>query len=183
MSFIKYWTGAAWKLIDTINVFKVYVAPGVWKDVKFLRVYELYNDQVGWREVWAKGAPPPSPPAPIDPPVVSPPVALTVSISPPVVSGKEFAPGTVFTDDDAVITASGGTPPYEYSWVLSSWTSSMPPQIVSPNAVATKFSQMILEAEGFETARFKGIVNDSLGNTGSAFVDAEFRTTETGGLQ
>lgn len=189
MSFIKFWTGAAWKIVDTTNIFKVYVA-GAWKDITFLRVYETTGDppQSGWRDVWVKNAVVPAPaPPPVDPPVVPPPVVLNVTITPasPISGRSTVAPANVQAPklSNAVAAVSNGTGPYVYSWSIVSWSSSVaPPSITVPNAAATKFAQLINEDEGFETARFKCTVQDSLGNTGQAFCDVEFRTTTTGGL-
>lgn len=180
MSFIKFWTGAAWKIVDTTNVFKVRVvgAPDAWKDVKFLRVYELYNGQVGWREVWVKGAPPPPPPPPEDPPSPPPPIILDVSVLPTSVFGTAYAPGTVTTKRDATVTVSNGTGPYQYIWQLMTWSSSIPPLVVSQGAAATRFSQQMVDIEETEEATFRCLVVDSLGNQGSAQVDATFITTE-----
>lgn len=183
MSFIKFFRSGAWKVVDTANIFRVYKG-GAWKDITFMRVYRTVGGLAGWREVWAP-APPAPPPAPTPPPPAPPaPVILNVTITPPEVSGRLFTPGTVQAPKigNAVANVSNGTGPYTYVWAPVTWSSSYTPQITASNANATKFTQQIYDAEGYETAIFRCTVQDSLGNIGSATVNAEFYTTETGGL-
>lgn len=179
MSFIKFAIAGSFKTVGTANVFRVFRG-GAWKDVEFLRVYKIAgNGQGSWKDAWVRAATVPAPaPAPAPAPVPPVPIVLNVAIAPSQVNGVlRNATGLVTTNRDAVVTVSNGTGPYIYTWQRVSWSYSIPPNISLPDAAATRFTQQINEEEATATARFRCLVQDSLGNLGSAEVDATFLTT------
>jgi hypothetical protein len=156
---------------------------GVWKDIARVRVWKVTGSPpVGaWHDVYAAaGPPPPPPPPPVPSPPPPPPVQLTVTISPTEVSGSIIGKGTAYTNV-AVTTVSGGTGPYTYTYSRVSYSGSQIPAILvsgtDPRRV--QFSRnMQGTVPETQTARFKCIATDSLGNTGQAIVDAWFYTSK-----
>lgn len=66
--------------------------------------------------------------------------ALAVSATPSSVSGKTRGTGQA-TTGTTTASASGGTPPYSYSWALLHYSNVVPPTANAPNAAATTFTQ------------------------------------------
>ncbi len=178
MSFIKVSIGGLFKTVGTANVFKVFKG-GAWKDVQFVRVWKVINGQGSWKDVWVRAATAPAPaPAPVDVPPPAPPIALSVSIIPSDVFGTAYATGTVETNRDAIVSVSGGTGPYTYHWGLVNWSANTPPTVQASSEAATRFLQAMPLLNRTETATFSCLVVDSLGNQGSAQVNATWTTTQ-----
>lgn len=170
--------GGAWKTTANANAVRIRVG-GAWKSVARMMIRAKIGDTIGWK-VFYENVPQPPPPPPVPDPPPPAPVVLVVTISPTSVTGTrkiDTSPPSVVDTGIATASVSNGTGPYSYQWVLLSWDSGDAPTIVSPTLNATRFEQN-MTAFGTKNARFRCIVTDALGNTGSADVDVRFTLTE-----
>jgi len=100
---------------------------------------------------------------------------LSVSISPPSVSGTAFPSKPITataTTPFVTATPSGGKAPYTYAWVVASHDGT-PPAISNPNSASTNFSKSV-PANAEQEAVFTLTVTDALGKTASASIAATF---------
>lgn len=176
MSF-KTWITSAYKTVANTNVVRLWL--GSWKIVGRMRVWvvDTASGMEGWKDFYVKDDAPvsPSPPVVIVPPPD--PVTLNVTIAPsPAHATKpsDFEPNTV--NRTVTASVSNGTGPYTYSWSLLSWSGSPPPAIQNPAAPTTNIAQQM--NFGTQTAQARCIVQDSLGNTGSANVNLQYTLTQ-----
>lgn len=170
--------GGLYKTTANTNVIRLWL--GAWKIVTKGRIWVTEGDPPtsGWRDFYIKNGSTPTPtPSPTPTPTPPPPVVLAVVINPTEVSGflggvSPLAPHIVQTDN-ATAVVSNGTGPYTFNWTLIAWNASTAPTIVNPNGNSTQFNQLMTTYSS-KFGRFRCLVTDSLGNTGSATVDATF---------
>lgn len=175
----KAYKSAAWRTATKIQTYH----SGAWVEVLVIRAWKVVSGSGQWREVYRKPATvPPAPPAPVVVPSPAPPVILNVTLNKTSTSGTKKTGAGLVTAASVTASVSNGTAPYTYTWTRVSWTSVTTPNITSANAATTTFTQQINSDDGEEDAQFKVTVQDSLGNTGSAVVDAQFFTLTREGL-
>lgn len=94
---------------------------------------------------------------------------LTLSASPPIVSGAQSSAGAVLVNTASTIAIpAGGLAPYTYSWARTSGVGSAN----SPTSATTNFSATI--GPGTQSGDFRVTVTDSGGQTATADVSATF---------
>lgn len=174
--------------VSRSGVFKTVAAikirkSGAWKVVKRMLVYKTTGNPpvAGWRVFYVDGVAPPAPPAPAPPPANNPKITLSVTITPSPANKRlknyEGSFPVNVTTDAVTAAVSNGTGPYTYQWVLLSWSGTVAPTILTPNAAATQFRRSMADF-GSETATFKCKVTDSLGNRGDTNVSVTFSVSE-----
>jgi hypothetical protein len=156
---------------------------GAWVEVLRMRLFRTVGLTHGWKDVYIKAGTTPTPtPAPTPTPTPAPSVTLSLTATPSSVSGTRVGQGVVYTNGTAV-TAKRGTPPYTYRFTRSIYSGSVVPGILigaTPNQA--QFSRnMAGPVPETETARFKCVATDSVGNKGQCFIDATFLTTALAG--
>lgn len=178
---LKTFIGGVAKLVDTTNVFRVWIgAAAAWKDVASVREYNVVDSIGSWKDVWIRSTyVPPPPPPPTPTPTPTPPVILSVSIAPNPIYGAN--PGgnsvTVSATGD-VSNAVGGVKTWQ--WSLVSWDTA-PPSFSAPNAQGTNITQGAMVPNESASCTIKLTVEDNSGNVGSATADCGFNTIVRGG--
>lgn len=84
--------------------------------------------------------------------------ALTPTVIPPTLAGETWGYGVCTTSEPAIVTVTGGTPPYTYSWSRVSGSSSV--TAVSPSSYSSYF-QGIVSPGSTLSAVFKCTVTDA----------------------
>lgn len=183
--------GGVFKNVSTAlaTVFKVYVG-GAWKDVSRVLVFKTYGTDNGWRVAWQRDpppGPPPPPPPPAPPPSPAPPPppppsVLSVTVTPHFATGSVntgFAGGTfTVATNNVTAAATGGTGPYQFAWSIIRYDAG-PPVVSSPSAATTHFSLSGMAPDDYETGDANVVVQDSLGNVGSAQIPLIFETNSS----
>lgn len=171
--------GGVWKTVSKMWIRK----SGAWKEVERASIYHTHGSPAttGWREFFKKGGatPPPVPPpnpTPPTPPVVT----LNVSIVPGAASGTRTTPGLV-TTNQVTANVTGGTGPYQYQWLRTSWDSDSAPIVAAPNVATTSFQTGVPNYDDSRYGEFKCVVTDSLGNKGTGYCSATFNVTHPPG--
>lgn len=170
--------GGAWKTVSKMWIRK----SGVWKEVERASIYRTHGNPAttGWREFFKKGgSTPPPPPPPSPTPTPPPPVTISIAVSPPSANGTKVGPGLV-TTNSVTATASGGTPPYTYTWSRGAWDTPSPPNITNPHGQTTAFSAQMPNYDSL-SAKMKIYVKDSKGNANSKWVYATFNVVAPAG--
>lgn len=97
--------------------------------------------------------------------------ALTVSLSPGSAVGIAYGSGDPLTNA-ITATPAGGVPPYTYAWTTVTYSNPNPPNITTPTASATTFSQTGVVED--DTATFRCTVTDDVAQTAHEDVPAFF---------
>lgn len=163
-----------------ISIFK----GGVWREVQRIRRWTRIGNTFAWKDVYVKSGTTPTPsPSPTPTPTPTPSVTLSVTATPSAVSGARAGIGVVYTNTTDV-NVSNGYPPYTFNFSRSSYSGTVTPAIVINGTDPSK-AQFSRDMQGtvpeHQTARFRCIVTDSKGNTGSAYIDADFYTITRSG--
>lgn len=86
---------------------------------------------------------------------------LVVRLNVPSAYGYRYGTGTVTTVETVIATATGGRPPYTYSWTRTSGSASISP--TNPSSPNTKFSSLF-GSSGSRSAEFRCSVLDADGD-------------------
>jgi hypothetical protein len=104
---------------------------------------------------------------------VTPPVVITVTITPGIAYGARLGAGTVDTNS-VTASASGGTGPYTYLWEYISGDTEI--NVITPTVATVVFRATVGIGDIFN-ATFRVTATDSLGNTGTQTISATLAET------
>lgn len=101
-----------------------------------------------------------------------------VSVTPARVTGQSNL--HQITSAATAASASGGTPPYTYSWALSSYDNVTPPEITSPTGSSTTFVQTNVAYGESYVGHFTVTARDAAAGVATADVTAFWVNTSSG---
>lgn len=101
-----------------------------------------------------------------------------VSVTPTRVTGQSSL--HQITSSSTTASASGGTPPYTYSWALTSYDNVTAPEISSPNAATTSFVQTNVGYGESYIGHFTVTARDAAAGVATASVTAFWVNTSGG---
>ena len=100
---------------------------------------------------------------------------LSASASPASASSIVQSDTTISVTTNSVsVVATGGLTPISYAWSVLTYSAGTAPTIASPSATTTTFTQASVAPDTFQTATFRCVATDAVGQTATVDVPAEF---------
>lgn len=106
---------------------------------------------------------------------------LAVTATPLSVSGSCKGTGHA-TSGSTTASASGGTPPYTYSWAVTTYENVTAPTVTAPASATTNFTQTDIGYREDYTATFTVTARDSVAATATVVVSAHWSDTSNGSI-